>query len=506
MVSKINSCGISGIEGRRVLCECDLAGGLPRFDVVGLPDASVKESKDRVSAAIKNCGFRFPMKHITVNLAPGEMRKEGPVYDLPILAGLLCASEQLPPPGDDAGLIGELSLEGEVRPVSGMLPMAAAAREAGLRRLFVPADNAEEAALAGGLEIYPVRHVSELAAHLRGEELITPAPPYSFSAEGRGGADFSEVMGQESIKRPLEIAAAGSHNILMIGPPGSGKSMLAKRLPSILPDMTWDEALETTKIYSVAGLTGRDSPLISVRPFRSPHHTVSAIGLTGGGMRLRPGEISLAHNGVLFLDELPEFRRDALEVLRQPIEDGVVTISRVSGTCSYPSRFMLVCAMNPCPCGYFGHPSGKCTCTDQAIRGYRKRISGPLLDRIDLHVNVPSVPYESLRDRKPAESSERIRERVNAARERQMRRFAGSGVSGNAYLTSGMMQEHCRLDASAQKLMGDVFERMGLSARAHDRILKVARTIADLAGCEDIRAEHVAEAVQYRTLDREYLI
>ena len=498
MVVTIRSLGLQGITGYEVSVECALSGGLPAFDVVGLPDAAVKESRERVRSAVRACGAKFPVSRITVNLAPAALRKEGTVYDLPILLGLLAAQGDIDPPPETSAFLGELSLTGALRPITGMLPMAMAARRAGIKDLYVPAENAPEATLAEGLRVHPVEDAGALLDHLGGRKTIAPAPAWTPASGAEPGPDFSEVMGQENVKRALEIAAAGGHNLLMIGSPGAGKSMLAKRLPSILPDMTRQEALEATEVWSVAGMTDRHHPLLQRRPFRSPHHTVSAAALAGGGSVPRPGEISLAHNGVLFLDELPEFNRDALEVLRQPIEDGEVTITRTAGTVKLPSRFMLVCAMNPCRCGWRGHPSGRCTCTDQMVEKYVSRISGPLLDRMDLHVEVPSVEFDAMRRREQPEPSSAVKARVDAARARQAARFAGSAVSCNAHMPPALVGQFCALDDTGEKLLRSAFERMGLTARSHDRILRVARTIADLEGAEAIAPVHLAEAIQYR--------
>ena len=499
MVYQVRSLGLHGVEGYEVRVECDLSGGLPAFDLVGLPDAAVKEARERVRAAVKNCGFTFPVSRITVNLAPAARKKAGTVYDLPILVGILCAGGQLSCRTEEAAFVGELSLSGALRPVAGMLPMAACAKRLGIKELYVPADSAAEATLIQGLTVYPVPDVAALARHLTGEEPISPAAPWRPGDTCPAGPDFSEVKGQENVKRALEIAAAGGHNLCMVGPPGSGKSMLARRLPSILPDMTEAEALEATEIHSVVGLTSKDQPLLLQRPFRAPHHTVSPMGMAGGGANPRPGEISLAHNGVLFLDELPEFHKDVLEVLRQPMEDGVVTLSRASGSVSYPARFMLVCAMNPCKCGWYGHPSGRCRCTEAAVEKYQGRVSGPLMDRIDLHVEVPPVEFDELSRAAPAESSADIRKRVNAARAIQTARFGPNGPSCNARMGRRELEQYCALDGSCQAMMKGAFTRLGLTARSHDRILRVARTIADLDSSEAIQAPHLAEALQYRS-------
>ena len=499
MICSVHTLGINGIQGSKVVAECYISNGLPSFDIVGLPDAAVKEARERVRAAVKNSGMRFPTGRITVNLAPANLKKAGTHYDLPILLSIMAACGAIRRPRSDSAALGEVSLDGTIRPITGVLPMAIAAKRAGIQTLYVPAENAAEATLARGPAIIPVRSVKELAAGLSGETVLEEEPIWVPNRSEQTVLDFKDVMGQEHAKRALEVAAAGGHNVLLIGPPGSGKSMLSKRLPSILPDMTWKESLEVTQIYSVMGMLSPQSPLVLQRPFRSPHHTISSAGLAGGGTNPRPGEISLAHKGVLFLDELPEFKKDTLDLMRQPLEDRAVSISRVSGSVTYPAEFMLVCAMNPCKCGWYGDPSNRCTCSEASVHNYRSRISGPLLDRIDIIVEMPAVNFEELHLHKEAEPSAAIKERVNAARKRQHLRFGESSGICNASMNPTHLRYHCVIDDESAELLQQAFDVFGLTARSYDRILKVARTIADLDGAANIELEHIAEAIQYRT-------
>ena len=504
MFSSVSSFGLTGIACYPVTVEADVSRAFPCFEIVGLPDAAVKESKDRVRSAMKNCGMEFPSSRVVVNLAPADTKKTGAIYDLPILVGILCSTGALPSLPEGLALVGELSLDGHLRPVNGILSMVADARRRGLPGIIIPRANAAEGAVFPDFPVYAADSVEEVLRHLRGEEILPLASILPVSAEPEAPCpDFADVKGQPVARRAAEVAAAGGHNLLLLGSPGSGKSMIAQRLPSILPELSFEESIETTQIHSIAGLLPQGVSLLRNRPFRAPHHTVSAAGLTGGGSNPRPGEISLAHNGVLFLDELPEFSRSALEALRQPMENSQVTISRAGGSVTYPSRIMAVAAMNPCPCGYYNHPARECVCSPGSVHRYMSRISGPLMDRIDMHVEVTPVSAAELSAAAPGESSAAIRARVVRAREVQAARFrCAQGVHTNAMMNAAMLREYCRPDAASAALLERAMERLNLSARAYDRILKVARTIADLAGRDTVAAADVAEAINYRSLDR----